>query len=183
MRRSFLALALLLAGCDGGGNGGPVPNGNAVPGGQQPFMTRPDPAQSLASCEQPAGTIGAPDLVADPLSLPDRGNGLSAGAVTDAPANLPLRAIRTQIASAVDLIIQIGRLRDGSRKLLSITEVCGLEGEVITMNDVFAFEFEGDDSQGKVKGSWVSPKVRPGFYDRLEYFGLANAWMQALQES
>jgi len=98
-------------------------------------------------------------------------------------ANLPVRAIRTQIASAVDLIVQIGRLRDGSRKLLSISEICGLEGDVITMNDVYSFEFEGEDAQGKVKGSWVSPRVRPGFYDRLEYFGLANAWMQALQES
>jgi pilus assembly protein CpaF len=98
-------------------------------------------------------------------------------------SNLPVRAIRTQIASAVDLIIQIGRLRDGSRKLLAISEICGLEGDVITMNDVFTFEFEGDDQQGRIQGSWVSPKVRPGFWDRLEYFGLANAWMQALQEA
>jgi pilus assembly protein CpaF len=98
-------------------------------------------------------------------------------------ANLPLRAIRTQIASAVDLIIQIGRMRDGGRRVLGISEVCGLEGDVITMNDVFAFEYGGEDPSGRIQGRWVTPAIRPGFYDRLAYFGLGEAWMQALQEA
>jgi pilus assembly protein CpaF len=97
-------------------------------------------------------------------------------------ANLPVRAIRTQIASAVDLIVQIGRMRDGGRRLLAISEICGLEGDVITMNDVFNFEYEGEDPTGRLKGRWTTPAIRPGFYDRLAYFGLGEAWMRALQE-
>jgi pilus assembly protein CpaF len=97
-------------------------------------------------------------------------------------ANLPVRAIRTQIASAIDLIIQIGRMRDGGRRLLAISEICGLEGDVITMNDVFTFEYEGEDSSGRIRGRWVTPAIRPGFYDRLAYFGLGEAWMRTLQE-
>ncbi|MCO6419228.1 CpaF family protein [Siccirubricoccus sp. KC 17139] len=98
-------------------------------------------------------------------------------------ANLPLRAIRTQIAGAVDLIIQIQRMRDGGRRLLAISEICGLEGDVITMNDVFTFEYQGEDSGGRLMGRWVTPAIRPGFYDRLAYFGLGEAWMHALQEN
>ncbi len=97
-------------------------------------------------------------------------------------ANLPVRAIRTQIASAVDLIIQIQRMRDGGRRLLAISEICGLEGDVITMNDIFTFEYLGEDATGRIQGRWVSAGIRPGFYDRLEYFGLGEAWMRALQE-
>lgn len=97
-------------------------------------------------------------------------------------SSLPVRAIRTQIAGAVDLIIQIGRMRDGGRRLLAISEVCGLEGDVITMNDVFTFEYQGEDDTGRIRGRWVTPAIRPGFYDRLAYFGLGEAWMRALQE-
>ena len=61
-----------------------------------------------------------------------------------ATVNLPARAIRTQIASAVDLIIQIERMRDGVRRISQISDICGMEGEVITMNDVASFEFEGE---------------------------------------
>ncbi|MBX6745114.1 MAG: Flp pilus assembly complex ATPase component TadA, partial [Acetobacteraceae bacterium] len=98
-------------------------------------------------------------------------------------SSLPVRAIRTQIASAIDLIIQIGRMRDGGRRLLAISEVCGLEGDVITMNDIFTFEYQGEDETGRIRGRWVTPAIRPGFYDRLAYFGLGEAWMRALQES
>jgi pilus assembly protein CpaF len=98
-------------------------------------------------------------------------------------ANLPVKAIRTQIASAIDLIIQIERMRDGGRRVSAISEICGLEGDVITMNDIFVFEYLGDDPTGRVQGRWVTPGVRPGFQDRLEYFGLGHAWMQALAEA
>jgi pilus assembly protein CpaF len=97
--------------------------------------------------------------------------------------NLPVRAIRTQIASAIDIIIQIERMRDGGRRVVAISEICGLEGDVITMNDIFVFEYLGDDPSGRIRGRWVTPGVRPGFQDRLEYFGLAHAWMQALGEA
>jgi pilus assembly protein CpaF len=98
-------------------------------------------------------------------------------------ANLPHAAIRTQIASAVDLIVQIERMRDGQRRIIAVSEVCGLEGEVITMNDVFAFEYGGEDAAGRLKGRYVTPRVRPGFSDRLQYFGLERAWMEALQQA
>jgi pilus assembly protein CpaF len=96
--------------------------------------------------------------------------------------NLPVKAIRTQIASAIDIIVQIERMRDGGRRVSAISELCGLEGDVITMNDVFVFEYSGEDATGRIQGRWVTPGVRPSFQDRLEYFGLGHAWMLALQE-
>ncbi|HWX50009.1 MAG TPA: CpaF family protein [Roseomonas sp.] len=96
--------------------------------------------------------------------------------------SLPPRAIRTQIASAVDLIIQVERMRDGVRRVSQISEVCGLEGDVITMNEVFTFAFEGEDANGRLLGRYVSPRTRPVFSEKLRYFGLERVWMDALQE-
>ncbi|MFC7738516.1 CpaF family protein [Roseomonas sp. GCM10028921] len=96
--------------------------------------------------------------------------------------NLPSRAIRTQVASAVDLIVQVARMRDGGRRVSQVSEVIGLEGDVITMNEVFTFEFEGEGSDGRIRGRWTSPAARPGFFDRLEYFGLGDAWLRAVRE-
>ena len=96
-------------------------------------------------------------------------------------ASLPPRAVRIQIASAVDLIVQIQRMRDGGRRLTHISEIVGMEGEVVTMNDVFLFEYMGDDSKGRIQGRWVSSGIRPAFADRLDYFGLQPAWMAAVQ--
>jgi pilus assembly protein CpaF len=97
--------------------------------------------------------------------------------------SLPMRAIRTQIASAVDVIVQIERMRDGGRRLSQLSEVCGLEGDVITMNDIFNFEYSHEDSHGRIQGRWVSPGVRPAFYERLNYFGLGETWMRAVGEA
>jgi pilus assembly protein CpaF len=94
--------------------------------------------------------------------------------------SLPPRAVRIQITSAVDLIVQVQRMRDGQRRVTHISEVCGMEGEVVTMNDVFTFEYQGEDAKGRIQGRWVSPGIRPAFSDRLEYFGLQAAWMAAL---
>jgi pilus assembly protein CpaF len=96
--------------------------------------------------------------------------------------SLPSRAIRTQIASAVDLIVQVERMRDGGRRVSQVSEVCGLEGEVITTNDIFTFEYEGEGADGRIRGRWTSPATRPGFMDRLEYFGLGEAWMRAVRD-
>jgi pilus assembly protein CpaF len=95
---------------------------------------------------------------------------------------LPVKAIRTQIASALDLIIQIERMRDGTRRVIQVSEVRGLEGEVITMNDLVSFEYEGEDSQGRIRGRYRAAGIRPGFVSRLEYFGLDRAWLAALEE-
>ncbi len=96
--------------------------------------------------------------------------------------SLPIRAIRTQIASAIDIIVQVERMRDGGRRVSQVSEVVGLEGDVITMNDVFTFEFTHEDASGRIQGSWTTPGVRPGFHERLSYFGLGEAWMRALSE-
>ena len=98
-----------------------------------------------------------------------------------ATVNLPARAIRAQIAAAVHLIIQIERMRDGVRRISQVSDICGMEGEVITMNDVAAFEFEGESASGTIVGKYHTAGARPSFATRLAYFGLENAWMDALQ--
>ncbi len=97
--------------------------------------------------------------------------------------NLPVRAIRTQIVGALDLIIQVQRMRDGGRRITQVSEVCGLEEDVVTMNDIARFEFDREDSQGRIQGRYVSSGARPSFLGRLEYFGLDRAWTAALQEA
>jgi pilus assembly protein CpaF len=96
---------------------------------------------------------------------------------------LPLRAIRTQIVSAVDVIVQIQRMRDGARRVTQITEVIGMEGEVVTMNDICVFEYEGENSDGSLRGRYRLSRVRPHFSKRLAYFGLERAWLDALEEA
>jgi pilus assembly protein CpaF len=85
---------------------------------------------------------------------------------------LPVKAIREQIAGAIDIIIQQSRLKDGSRKITNITEVQGLEGDVIVLQDIFLFEQKGVDAQGKLIGKMVPTGVRPKFYERLESSGI-----------
>jgi pilus assembly protein CpaF len=98
-------------------------------------------------------------------------------------SNLPHSAIRRQIVGALDLIIQVQRMRDGQRRITAISEVCGLEGDMITMNDVFTFEFTGEDPSGRIIGRYVTPRLRPGFLERLQYFGVDQAWTEALQSA
>ena len=98
-----------------------------------------------------------------------------------ATVNLPARAIRTQIAAAVDLIIQIERMRDGVRRISQISDICGMEGEIITMNDVAQFEYGGENASGTIVGQYRTAGARPSFATRLSYFGLENAWMDAFQ--
>jgi len=81
--------------------------------------------------------------------------------------DLPQRAIREQIASAVDIIIQASRLSDGSRKVTSITEIVGMEGDVVLMQDIFQFKQEGLDENGKIIGEFKYTGVRPKFLDRI----------------
>ncbi len=85
--------------------------------------------------------------------------------------DLPLKVVRQQIASAVDLIIQQSRLRDGSRKIVSISEIVGMEGEVITMSELFKFEQTGIGPSGKIIGTHKATGLRPMFSSRLEAAG------------
>jgi len=80
---------------------------------------------------------------------------------------LPQKAIRQQFASAIDLIVQAARLTGGRRKIISVTEVQGMEGDVVVMQDIFRFEQDGVDAEGKAYGRIVSTGVRPLFMDRL----------------
>ncbi len=85
--------------------------------------------------------------------------------------DLPLRAIREQVSSAVDLIVHQNRLKDGTRKIVNITEVQGMEGDVIVMQDVFVFEQTGV-SEGKIQGRLKPTGIRPHFAERFETMGV-----------
>ncbi|MEX2415609.1 MAG: CpaF family protein [Paenibacillaceae bacterium] len=85
---------------------------------------------------------------------------------------LPVKAIREQIAGAIDLIIQQSRLKDGSRRITNITEVLGLEGDVIVLQDIFVYRQEGINSDGKIAGKLIPTGVRPKFYERFEISGI-----------
>ena len=86
---------------------------------------------------------------------------------------LPVRAIREQISSAIDVIIQQSRLADGSRKIVSITEVTGMEGEVITLQEIFCFRQDGFDQKGKIKGRFIASGFIPRFYEDLKQRGIS----------
>jgi len=89
-----------------------------------------------------------------------------------AGVNLPLKAARQQIASAITIVVQALRLTDGRRKVTSIQEVTGMEGEVITMQEIFAFRQTGVGPDGKVEGHFQATGVRPHFMTRLQAFGI-----------
>lgn len=86
---------------------------------------------------------------------------------------LPVRAIREQIASAVDVIVQQSRLKDGSRKITHITEVLGMEGEIITLQDIFIFRQKGLDDKGKIIGEFEPTGIRPKFFEKFESSGIS----------
>jgi pilus assembly protein CpaF len=87
--------------------------------------------------------------------------------------DLPQKAIRQQIASAITVVVQIARLSDGTRKLMNISEITGMEGEIITMQDIFTFEQTGVDRKGRVQGEMKPTGVRPKFISELESHGVA----------
>src|SRR4030095_9931365 len=97
---------------------------------------------------------------------------------------LPPKTIREMITGSIDIIVQAARLRDGSRKITHITEVIGMEGEVVTLQNLIVFEITGEDAHGKIVGQHRSTGIaRPRFWERAEYYGeterLANALASA----
>ncbi|MGH7641534.1 MAG: CpaF family protein [Candidatus Dormibacteria bacterium] len=86
---------------------------------------------------------------------------------------LPTKAIRQQISNAIDIVVQLNRLRDGSRRITAISEVVGMEGDTITMQDIFVMKAEGMDQQGNLKNEFDLTGVRPQILDRLFDMGLA----------
>ena len=94
--------------------------------------------------------------------------------------NLPAKAMRDQIASSINLIVQASRLRDGSRKITHVTEVVGMEGDTVTLQDLLLFEFE-QETDGKIQGHHQSMRLRPRFWDKAVYFGLEQKLANALE--
>lgn len=97
-----------------------------------------------------------------------------------AGVSLTGKAIRTQIVGAVNLIIQVSRMRDGIRRVTHVTEIIGMEGDVITTQDLFTYEYEGENRDGTLKGLYKSSGVRPHFIKRAAYFGLDRTLQQAM---
>ena len=87
--------------------------------------------------------------------------------------DLPVRAIREQIAAAVDVIVHLSRLRDGTRRITHVTEVQGMEGQIVTLQDIFLFDYSaGIDENGKFRGSCKPTGIRPGFTEKLADYGI-----------
>jgi pilus assembly protein CpaF len=87
--------------------------------------------------------------------------------------DLPIRAIREQMASAIDVIVHLSRLRDGSRRVTHVTEVQGMEGDVITLQDIFLFDFGmGVDEGGRFKGHLKPTGIRPKFAEKMADYGI-----------
>ncbi|HEY8618424.1 CpaF family protein [Phenylobacterium sp.] len=93
--------------------------------------------------------------------------------VSMAGLDLPARAVRTQIASAIDVVVQVKRFQDGSRRVVSVSEIDGMEGDVIVMQEIFRFEQTGVDEAGKVQGRFVWTGLRPGFLDTFKAMGVS----------
>ena len=94
---------------------------------------------------------------------------------------LPSKAIRMQIAGAVNLVVQVERHRDGGRRITQVTEICGMEGEVFLLNDIFQYKITGEGADGRLRGNYEISRARPSFSPRLTYFGLEREWAQALE--
>ncbi len=86
--------------------------------------------------------------------------------------NIPQDAMRRQISSALDLVIQVSRLSDGTRKVISVAEVTGMEGDVVTMQDLFVFRKKGIRESGEVLGEFIATGIRPRFSERLAVAGI-----------
>src|SRR3546814_770954 len=93
---------------------------------------------------------------------------------------LPAEAVRAQIAAAVNMIVQISRMRDGIRRIVRITEVVGMEENIITTQDLFSYAYEGETSAGRLSGTFRGTGLRPHFTPRAEYYGLDRALLEAV---
>jgi pilus assembly protein CpaF len=85
---------------------------------------------------------------------------------------IPDSAVRRQIASAIDVVVQVSRLSDGTRKVINVSEITGMEGDVVTMQDIFIFRKRGIRENGEVLGDFVATGVRPKFAERLLIAGI-----------
>src|SRR5229473_1593570 len=93
---------------------------------------------------------------------------------------MPSRAIRAQIAAAVQLVCQVSRMRDGQRRVTQITEIVGMEGDVITTQDLFRYKYLGEDGNGRLHGRFESSGISPAFLSQAEYYGLDKMLLEAI---
>lgn len=101
--------------------------------------------------------------------------------VSMAGFDLPPIAIKQQIAGAVQIIVQISRMRDGMRRITHVTEVVGMEGDVVVLQDLFLYKFEGEDENGNLMGSYQGTGLRPYFLPTAAYYGLDKALLSAIE--
>ena len=94
--------------------------------------------------------------------------------------SLPLKAIRMQVASALNLIVHVERMRDGVRRVQNVAEIAGMEGEIITARDLFAFRYLGEKRDGTIDGSFESTRMRPDFVSRAARYGLDRELLDVL---
>ena len=97
-----------------------------------------------------------------------------------ASANLPLRALRAQIASAINLIVQIERMRDGIRRVERICEISGMEGEIVSTRDIFTFNFKGENRDGIIEGAFEQSKLRPDLAAKAAQHGLEKQLLSSV---
>ncbi|MFT8587131.1 CpaF family protein [Acetobacter papayae] len=96
---------------------------------------------------------------------------------------LPVHVIRTQIVGAVDLIVQVGRNRDGVRRIMQVTDVAGVENGTVVMNDLFRLGFDGEDSHGRLISHYDVSNIRPSFHEKLEYYQMDGLWNATLADN
>jgi pilus assembly protein CpaF len=94
--------------------------------------------------------------------------------------NLPLKAVRTHVASALNLVVHIERMRDGVRRVQSVVEIAGMEGDIITARELFTFRYRGEQDDGRIEGTFESTHMRPDFAARAARFGLERELLDAL---
>jgi pilus assembly protein CpaF len=96
---------------------------------------------------------------------------------------LSSKSIRTEVAAAVHLIVQLDRQRDGVRRVTEVTEIAGMEGETVLLHDIFKLKIVGEETNGKLIGRNEVSRIRPTFFEQLQYFGLDHAWTQAMSDA
>jgi pilus assembly protein CpaF len=100
--------------------------------------------------------------------------------ISMANLNLPSAAIRSQLASAIHLIVHVSRMRDGQRRVTFVSEVVGMESDVITMQDLFVYQSKGEGTDGKLAGDFKWTGIMPRFARRAAYYGQTEALSAAL---
>jgi pilus assembly protein CpaF len=96
---------------------------------------------------------------------------------------LSSKSIRTEITSAIHLIVQLDRQRDGVRRITEVTELCGMESDTVLLHEIFRLKINGEAQDGTLLARWEVSRIRPGFFGQLQYFGLEKIWLQTMDNA